>query len=533
MAEATVMSGGVFDSMAERIVTLDGWRRWLAAAVCGALTSLALPPIYVVPALIPAFCGFYWLCLGARNKKQAFATGWCFGFLHFTSGLYWITNALLVDAEKFGWLAPFAVSGLSVGFAIFTGLVALGFHLGQRRGFATGLAGPLLFALVWTAGEWLRGHVLTGFPWNLMATVWLFAPAMSQAAALFGAYGLSFVTVLAAVAPAALFAHGAPSARRPVLGVALLIGVLVLCGIGGAVRLALAPATADQATVPGVRLRLVQANIDQRMKWSEAERANILRKYLTLSRQPGAAPVTHLVWPETALPYLLSNDPELLHVLGQIVPRGGLLLTGAVRAEIANGRMTEVWNSVQAVDDGGRITATYDKVHLVPFGEYVPLRRILPLDKITPGGMDFTAGNGPQTLTLPGLPPVSPFICYEAIFPGVLVSGGAPRPQWLLNVTNDAWFGDSTGPRQHFASARLRAIEEGLPLVRAANTGISAVVDPYGRILAQLNLGREGVLDSPLPTAVPATLYARLGDGMLAGLLAVAFGLIVVLRRPS
>lgn len=282
--------------------------------------------------------------------------------------------------------------------------------------------------------------------------------------------------------------------------------------------------------MPGVRLRLVQANIDQRMKWEEAERANTLRKYLALSTQPGPMPVTHVVWPETALPYFLSSDPELLRILSRIVPPGGLLLTGAVRAEPGNGSY-RVWNSIHAIDDGGQVVATYDKVHLVPFGEYVPLRNVLPLDKITPGASDFTAGPGPRTLVLPGLPPVSPSICYEAIFPDALVAPTEPRVQWLLNVTNDAWFGQSAGPHQHFASARLRAIEQGVPLVRAANTGISAVVDPYGRVLAHLALGSEGVLDSPLPLALPPTPYARLGDLALLIMLAIAFGLILLGRR--
>jgi apolipoprotein N-acyltransferase len=518
------------DRLAAGFAALTGWRRYGAAAVCGALTTLAMPPLYVFPALLPAFCGLYWLSRGARTWRQAFATGWCFGFLEFTTGLYWITNALLVDPEKFGWLAPFAVSGLSVGFAIFPALMVLAFHLGRVRGWAEGAAGPLLLAVAWTAAEWLRGHILTGFPWNLMATTWSFSPLMSQSVAVFGAYGLSFVTVLAAAAPGALFAPAAP--HRPAKGVLVLVGLLALCAIGGAARLVLAPSTMAEAMVPDMRLRLVQANIDQRLKWEDAERANVLRKYLALSTQPGPKPVTDVIWPETALPYFLSTEPELLKILARVVPPGGLLLTGAVRADPTM-RPPQVYNSVHAIDDTGRIVATYDKVHLVPFGEYVPLRHILPIDKLTPGTSDFAAGTGPRTLTLPGLPPVSPFICYEAIFPGALVADTEPRAQWLLNVTNDAWFGDSAGPRQHFASARLRAIEEGLPLVRAANTGISAVVDPYGRVLARLDLGREGVLDSPLPAALPPPPYARLGGLAPLILLIGAVATLFVLRRAT
>lgn len=524
-----------WDGLADRLTALTGWRRYGVAALCGALSTLAMPPFSLSPLLVPAFCGFYWLSLGARTRWQGFAIGWCFGWLHFATGLYWITNALLVDAATFGWLAPFAVSGLSAGLAIFTGLIGVVFYMAQRHGFGRGWAGPLLLALLWTAAEWLRGHILTGFPWNLLATTWSFSPVMSQSVALFGAYGLSFVTALAALAPAVATdsrpesggaRHDNP--RRRTIGLLAFAAPLALCAIAGVVRLAPVPEVA--ATVPDVRLRLVQANIDQRLKWAETERLNTLRKYLALSGQVGAAPVTHVVWPETALPYFLSTDGELLRIVSEIVPPGGLLLTGAVRTGAPGEWPAPVWNSLHGIDDGGRIVATYDKVHLVPFGEYVPLRQILPFDKITPGASDFSAGPGPRTLVLPGLPPVSPSICYEALFPGVLVAAGEPQAQWLLNVTNDAWFGHSAGPHQHFASARLRTIEQGLPLVRAANTGISAVVDPYGRIVAQLGLGREGVLDSALPRALPAPPYARWGDLTLLALFLAAFVLLLAGR---
>lgn len=530
MSDIVLARAGSIDRWAGRLAALSGWRRCAAAALCGALATLAMPPFYLFPFLVPAFCGLYWLSGGARDGRQAFATGWCFGFLQFATGLYWITNALLVDADKFGWLAPFAVSGLSLGLAIFPAAVVLVFHAARRRGWADGAAGALLFALAWTVAEWLRGHILTGFPWNLIATTWSFSPAMSQSVALFGAYGLSFVTVLAAIAPALAFTSGGASAKRAVGSAAALFALAALCALGGAARLALAPTA--MPPVAGVGLRLVQANIDQRLKWEEGERVNTLRKYLALSGQPAAA-VTHLVWPETALPYFLSTEPELLRLLGQAVPPDGLLLTGAVRTAPTGNVADGVWNSIHAIDRNGRVVATYDKVHLVPFGEYVPLRHILPIDKITPGASDFSAGPGPTTLALPGLPPVSPSICYEAIFPAALVARDAPWPQWMLNVTNDAWFGHSAGPHQHFASARLRTIEQGLPLVRAANTGISAVIDPYGRIVAQLGLGREGVLDSVLPTALPPPPYARVGDLALAILFVLALAAIILLCRAS
>jgi apolipoprotein N-acyltransferase len=231
-----------------------------------------------------------------------------------------------------------------------------------------------------------------------------------------------------------------------------------------------------------------------------------------------------VVWPETAARYLLDRSPELRLALGGAAPPGGLLITGMPRAEPASGQVERIWNSLGVLDRAGNILATYDKFHLVPWGEYVPWRRVFPfIDKLTPGSLDFSAGPGPRTLHLPGLPPVGALICYEVVFPGRVVDPG-DRPAWLLNLTNDAWYGDSFGPYQHLVAARLRAVEEGLPLVRAANTGISAVIDPYGRVRASLGLGLAGVLDADLPAALPgATVYARFGDAApgLLGLLAI------------
>jgi apolipoprotein N-acyltransferase len=287
-----------------------------------------------------------------------------------------------------------------------------------------------------------------------------------------------------------------------------------------------------------VRLRLVQPDIPQALKWAPAERERHLVKQIRLGTRPPApagtearAP-THVIWSETAVPYFVANDPSLLAALGQMVRDGGALIVGAPRTTPQPATPFRLWNSLHAIDSRGRIVATYDKFHLVPFGEYVPFRRWLPIAKITHGETDFSSGPGPQTLAIPGLPPVSPLICYEAIFPGAVHEPGR-RPGWLLNLTNDAWFGISSGPYQHFAAARLRAVEEGLPLVRVANNGISAIIDAYGRVRASLGLGREGVVDGdlPVPLAAPPP-YGRYGDGMvLAVLLAVAFVAVAASAR--
>jgi len=266
--------------------------------------------------------------------------------------------------------------------------------------------------------------------------------------------------------------------------------------------------------------------------------AQNFRLLLALSASRGADKVTHLVWPEAAAPPLLERFAEERRVIAAVIPPGGLLLTGAERAEPATGWPPQhIWNSVVTLDERGNIVATYDKAHLVPFGEYVPLRGILPIERIAPGLGDFSAGPGSRTLTLAGLPPVGPLVCYEAIFPGRVIDP-AKRPQWLLNVTNDAWYGLSSGPFQHLAIARVRAIEEGLPLVRSANNGVSAVIDPYGRIgrridgdAARLDLDSIGVLDAPLPRALAPTPYERFRDEIFFAAALLILAIAAILSR--
>ncbi|MCH7931941.1 MAG: apolipoprotein N-acyltransferase, partial [Proteobacteria bacterium] len=278
---------------------------------------------------------------------------------------------------------------------------------------------------------------------------------------------------------------------------------------GGSVRLA----GAGDGTVEGVLLRLVQPNVGQHHKWEPELREALFARHLRLTASAGFERVTHVIWPETAVPFFLANEPARRRAIAAATPRGGALITGALRTTPEPTSPRKLWNSLHAIDDAGRVVATYDKFHLVPFGEYVPFRRWFPtIAKLTYGTIDFSAGPGPQTLRVPGLPSFSPLICYEAIFAHQVVDS-ADRPEFLLNLTNDAWFGISSGPYQHFAAARLRAVEQGLPLARAANTGISAVVDGYGRITARLGLDREGVVDAPLPEALGGlTPYARWGD---------------------
>jgi apolipoprotein N-acyltransferase len=503
--------------IASRLASLRaGWRLALACAL-GAVGMLGLPPFGFVPALAIAFTGLVWLLDGAPDGRRAFWTGWAFTFGHLVVGLYWIALALLVDAAKFAWLVPFSVLVLPAGLALFGGAATWA----ASRFWRPGARRVLVLAVAWSIAEWLRGHVLTGFPWNVVGYAWTDLAAPRQAAALMGIWGLSLGTVALAALPATLVDPERSGWRRaaPVaLGVALL-GVVTLYG----------SARLDRVPPPdgtGPQLRIVQGNVAQAMKWSEAERQNILLRYLRLSQAPAARPLAAVIWPETATPYLLDTVPENAAAVAQAAPAGGLLLTGVVRArQGATDADFRAWNSLMALDARGAILGVYDKAHLVPFGEYLPLRSILSrvgIDKLAQGAVDFSSGPGPRTLHVAGLPPFSPLVCYEAIFPGAVADPADP-PAWLLNVTNDAWFGTSIGPYQHLAMARMRAVEQGVPLVRAANTGVSAVFDPLGREIGRLGLGETGVLDTTLPSPIEGgTTYGHHGDWIFAGLVLAA-----------
>lgn len=512
------------------VADLTGWRRRGFAVLLGALTALAFAPVHAVPVLLLSYTGLIWLIDGVvppaaderrarpRYWARAFGIGWWFGLGHFMAGLYWISFSFLVDAQTFAWMIPFAVLGISAGMAIYAGLSTLVVRLSTKDPAAR----ILVFTVAWIGFEWVRGWALTGFPWNLTGTVWATAPSMMQPAAFVGLHGLGLLTILAAAAPAIF---GYPTVVRPVKwGLpALAFGLVGLAGIAGALRLEYA----KSEEVPNVRLRLVQPNIAQKDKWVPALRVGHVENLLRLSRRPAVgSPPTHIIWPETATPLFLSSSPTALAAAGSIVPAGGALITGAPRSTRNGGRLTGLWNSVHIINSQGQILDTYDKSHLVPFGEYVPFRGILGISKITAGRQDFLPGSGPGLLSVPGAPPVTPLVCYEVVFPGL--AGGPPnqRPGWLLNLTNDAWFGVSSGPYQHLASAQFRAVEQGVPLIRVANTGISAVIDPYGRVRVVSKLNERTIIDSPLPKSMSSpTLYARVGD---YGALGIAIIFVII-----
>lgn len=508
--------------LADMITLSSGWRRRLIAFAAGAVGVLALPPFGLFPVLIVPMTVAVLLIDGSVGKTlhvartrmlmsaayEAAMTGWWLGFGYFLAGLWWLGAAFLVDADQFAWALPFGVMGLPAVLALFT---ALGFAL-SRFIWSHNASRVLALAAGLGASEYLRATILTGFPWNNFGMAFGDNLLLAQISSVVGLHGLTIICVALAAAPALL---GDREKRKfpLILATVFFVGIAVF----GYVRLALNHTALDEA----VKLRIMQPNVAQDEKFRPEVMPEILSRYLELSsrvtdQQPnGIAGVTHIFWPESPFPALLSRDAEALGRIGDFLAPQTTLLTGAARAEVSpDGRQARYYNSIQVLRPGGVIVDGYDKTHLVPFGEYLPFRRVfdaLGLRQFVhiPGG--FEAGTTKNLIRAPGLPPAAALICYEAIFSGAVLPAGARAlgAAVLVNVTNDGWFGDTPGPRQHFSQARLRAIEEGLPLIRAANTGISAIVDPYGRILQSLPVGVDGVIDGRLPRAAPATLYSQ------------------------
>jgi apolipoprotein N-acyltransferase len=529
-------------ALARRVASARGWPRALVAVGAGAVGALALPPFGILPALAVSLVPALWLIDGTagdragprpdrRSLAAAARLGWLWGFGYFVAGLWWLGAAFLVEAEEFAWALPLGVLGLPAVLAVFP---ALGFAL-ARLLWSPGSLRLFAFAAGLTISEWLRGHLFTGFPWNTPGLVLGQHVPLMQAAAWVGVYGLTLLSLLLGAAPA-LAATGASRGARlgpPALAAAALLALFA----AGSLRV-------PGAAVPemaGVRLRIMQPNLPQDAKFHPANRDPILQHYFEVSARPGPdgrrlEGVTHLLWPESAFPFLLHEDRGALDRIGALLPPRTTLITGAARMEEsltpeAPGRF---FNAVQVVDTSGEILGSYDKTHLVPFGEYLPgfldgLIRWVGLREFVhiPGG--FTPAPERRLLAVPGLPPLAATVCYEAIFPGSILAPG-PRPSLILNFTNDAWFGLTPGPYQHFAQARLRAVEEGLAMVRAANSGISAVVDPYGRVVATLPLGVEGVLDAAVPVALAAPPYTLYRDGAVAAMVLACLALSLLAR---
>lgn len=533
---------------------LKGVRASGAAFVAGALSALTMAPFFLWGVLFITLPVLVWLIDGslkAHTHPHPFSTprrairagiiGWWFGAGYFLAGLFWIGEPFLVEAERFAWLMPFAILLMPAGLALFHAAAAAGAALVWRPG----LGRVLALALALSAAEWLRGHILTGFPWNVLGYALTAPLPLMQTAGIFGIYGLTLLAVLIFAVPLVALAgvENRPNSLRARIG-AVLIALLSLplAWAYGMVRLAEAP----PAHVDGVRLRLVQPSVPQRDKWRPERQRDIFFDHIALSQRgtdgnfDGLAGITHVIWPEAAMPFLPLSTPEALQAIGDMLPDGTHLIAGALRADGDPSPVTgrrQAFNSLIALGPDGQPMAIYDKIHLVPFGEYLPLQPLLErigLEKLVGWRGGFSVGQNPRPLLkIPGLPQIGALICYEAIFPATIVQG-TERPQALINLTNDGWFGVTTGPHQHFHQARVRAVEEGLPLIRVANNGITAIFDSYGRVLARLELNVRGVIDTPLPGSRAAPVYARFGDILFAVLwIAGLFVLVFRVRRRN
>ena len=533
-------------AIALKLLIIWGWRRMAVCLAAGAVSALAMEPLSLLPVLFVTIPILVWTLDGASVQaetragaaRRGFFIGLWFGTGFFLTGIHWVGSAFLIDADQHAWLMAPILGGLAVLLALFWGIgcaVASVF-------WTHGLSRLFVFAAALSGTEWLRGVVLTGFPWNTPGHAVAASPELVQIASFVGVSGLNLIVLLVAASPALLGDEPAAKDPRGLRNWSGFAALLILFGglwnIGRYTLDAELPAQQNE-----VRVRIVQPNIAQKEKWVAANRQRIFASYLELSdaatspEVSGISDVDVLIWPESAPPFLIERDDQALAQIDELLGEGTVLITGALHAEPSvatqNARQTTVFNSVLAFDDKGAVIARYDKAHLVPFGEYIPYEETfasLGIRKLVKLPGSFGTGPGARTVDITGIPPFSPLICYEIAFAGQVVERGN-RPAWLLNVTNDAWFGDSAGPRQHIQHARFRAVEQGLPVLRSANTGISAVIDARGRIVKHLPVGVSGVIDTPLPAALPETLYAAHGDLGLAVLIAGLLLLAAVTRR--
>ncbi len=554
------MSGwSLVTTIAHWVALSSGWPRRFVAFAAGAAGALALAPVNLLPAMVVPMTVAVWLIDGADETsltskgpryfwpslRAAAAAGWWWGFGYFVAGFWWLGAACLVEPEKFAWALPIAVLGVPVILAAFP---ALGFAV-ARALWMPGATRILSLTFGLGMSEWLRGFVLTGFPWNDYGMALGTHLILAQFASVGGLQGLNWLAVAICAVPATLADDTSDGRRtrssgRRLAPLAIGVAALAALAIFGGLRLAQGSA----GFVPGVKLRIMQPNIAEDEGFTYANRHKILGDYLALSDRAtssttsGLADVTHLIWPESAFPFILSRDGEALETITGALPAGTALITGAARVEgqPEGGSPPRYYNAIQVLTRDGAILDTYDKVHLVPFGEYLPLDSILRRFGIQhfvsiPGG--FTAGSRHRLLYAPGLPAAIPAICYEAIFSDEIMQDipEAISPGVILNLTNDSWFGQTAGPYQHLSQVRLRTIEQGLPMIRAANTGISAIIDAYGRTLEKTSLGVAAVLDGPLPERIKRTIFVKFHSYLPGGIGAILLTLLLVLRfrRPA
>ena len=480
------------ESFFVKVIKMKLWKKMLSVFCLGGISVFSFPPFHIVGVLWIIFPLVLLLLDSVQNKKQSFFLGYTFGAGMFISSMYWIYNPLTTMDYQFAWLIPFAYIGLALWGGLFSAVTFLITKLFKKP-----FMKIVVFALVWTVCEIIRSNFpFGGIAWNTMATVWTDKVQVAQIVAIIGAYGLTLITIFMVSLPFIM--------TREAAGVS--VAILLLLYVFGQFRIAAHPIEYKE----GVNIRIVQSNISQDMKYSPQYMREILQKQLSLSLE-NSDNISHVIWTETSWPYYWdngNNDSMFQHAT-DIFPENTVFITGVLKKD-----GNSVFNSVVAVKNT-EILNSYDKFHLVPFGEYVPLRKIIPIEKIVQVPGDFSAGIGPRTIDISGLGNTSVLICYEIIFSGNVVDR-VNHPDLILNITNDKWFGDTAAPHQHYANAVLRAIEEGVPVIRAANSGISGAIAPTGITIAKLGVNNIGYLDIKMPRKIQdKTIFSNYGYSIL------------------
>jgi apolipoprotein N-acyltransferase len=515
--------------------------KYFLSLILGSISALTFAPLYLFPLAIFAFSGWFLIGNSCKDNKESFLIGWFFGFGQFIFGLYWICISLFVDISKFFWLLPFALFLIPAVLAIYTGLALL-----LTNFIATKLAIKdwrkiLLLAVIWVFFEFLRSTLFTGFPWNLLGYSLLFSLPLSQAASVVGIYGLSLLAIIFYCFPALFIQtnndkikfHFDKKLQPFYISLILSISLIWLAGFFRINNF-------QPNFFPNATFRLVQPSIAQENKWNPESRYDSFLENIRLSHRLGFDKVNYVVWSESAVPYVINQITSygLLSNIASAAPQDGFIITGALKAEFKEGsndwerEPSKIWNTIFVINHDAKVITNYDKNHLVPFGEYIPFSDSLPfISKITDGAINFSQGNGLKTIKLNSkTPSFSPLICYEAIFSGNVIDKSHP-PQFLLNLTNDAWFGLSFGPYQHFDMVRMRSIENGMPTIRVANSGISGLIDPLGKIVALIPLNKKDILDVMLMENLPATIYMRYGNKILILISTIILSLAFLKRR--
>lgn len=496
----------------DKLPEISAKKRAFLSFLAGAVGVMGLAPLYWWPVYFISFGLFSLLLYTAANKKSLFWSGWSFGFGFFTFGLYWISLALHIDWAQWWWLTPFSAIGLPIYLSLYYGLAAT--LLSKFRSSQTLFIGAL--AAFFAIAEYLRGVLFTGFPWNLPSYIWVDS-AIGQNLAWGGAYSLNIFIFLTS----ALAAFGFYKKRYAVISVILIASLYEY----GTLRLM----SAENMSMTDKTVLIVQPNIPQIEKWDSEKQADHFEKLLQLTGQSTA---DYIIWPETALTIKKNSLPSIAPSLEYILKDDQLLLSGITDVKAGNGDLDfSFYNSMVAIDSDIEVPYQYNKHHLVPFGEYVPFRKYLKFGGVaqmlsTTG--DFKAGLGPRTIQIDDDFSISPLICYEVIFPG-RVTAKSDRPDLLVNITNDGWYLNSTGPYQHLAMSRARAIETGIPLTRSANTGISAMIDPYGQLMLFLPLQTDGTIISTIPEKPPQTLFDKYNNFIFLVLVFTIFLIMSIL----